>query len=122
MEKALKNYRNNLLIMFVCFVVAIVFNTHLFTLGSVIYFIYGIILLILGSLSLYFLILVDKDIIKSAKIAIVIGPIMSLLEFVEGWFLYGEGFVVNFRIVGLFIMIGGILIYNTGKKVIKNSF
>ena len=119
MEKVLKNYRNNLLIVFVCYVIAIVFNTHLFTLGSAIHFIYGIVLLILGSLSLYCLILFNKDIIQSAKIAIVIGPIMSLLEFIEGWYLYGDGFIINFRIVSLFIMVGGILIFNGGKKILK---
>lgn len=120
MEKELKNYRNNLIIIFICYVVAILFNMHLFTFGSIIHFLYGIVMIVLGGLTLYTLFLINKDIMKSLQIATVIGPIMALLAFIEG-FMYGEGFIINYRITCLFIMIGGILILNSGRKLKKKD-
>ena len=121
MEKVLKNYKSNLIILFICYVVAVLFNTHLFTNGSFIHLLYGFAMIILGGLTLYCLILINKDIMNSAKIATIIGPIMSIIALVEG-FMYGEGFIVNFRVVVLFIMIGGILLFNAGRKIKKDSF
>jgi len=121
MEKILKNYKTNLIILFICYVVAILFNTHLFTIGSFIHILYGLAMIVLGGLTLYCLILVNKDVTSSAKIATIVGPIMSIIAFVEG-FMYGKGFIVNFRVVCLFMMIGGILIFNAGRKIKKNNF
>lgn len=45
---------------------------------------------------------------------------MTLLSFVEG-FMYGEVFIINYRITCLFIMIGGILTFNTGRKLKKKD-
>lgn len=121
MEKELKNYRNNLLIIFICYVVVILFNTQLFTVANnIIPCLYGIFMIILGILSLYCLVMIEKDILKSAKVAIIIGPMITLSPFV-GDLIYKFNLIENFRVTGWFFMIGGILIYRAGKKIIKNS-
>ena len=120
MEKIIKNYKMNLTIILVCYVIAILFNTHLFTSGDIFKILYGITMIILGVVSLFSLILINKDINKSAQISMIIGPIMSILSLIEG-FIYGEGFIVNFRLSILIIMIGGILIFNGARKI-KNNY
>lgn len=120
MQKELKNYRTNLIIVFACYVISILFNTHLFTFGSLIHLLYGFAMVVLGGLTLYCLILINKNLELSALIATIAGPIMAIINFVEG-FLYGKGFIINFRITCLFIMVGGILIFNGARKI-KNNY
>ena len=119
MQKELKNYRTNLVVIFVCFVITILINTHLFNFNSMPHLLYGIAMVLLGGLVFYCLMLNNKDISTSTKIATIIGPIMAIMSFIEG-FMYGKGFIINFRISGLFIMIGGFLIFNSARKL-KNS-
>lgn len=120
MEKTIKNYKTNLIIMIICYILIIIFNLHLFNSGDFLKLLYGLLVLILGTLTIYSFVLINKNIKTSAKIATIIGPIMSLLSFIEG-FMYGNGFIINFRVAVLFIMIGGILIFNAGRKISKNN-
>lgn len=114
MQNELKNYRTNLFVIFTCLVITTLFNTHLFTSRSVLHLLYGIAMVVLSGLTLYSLILINKNITFSTKIATIIGPAMALLAFIEG-------FIINFRVTCLFIMVGGILLFNSGRKVNKNN-
>lgn len=120
MQNELKNYRTNLFVIFTCLVITTLFNTHLFTSRSVLHLLYGIAMVVLSGLTLYSLILINKNITFSTKIATIIGPAMALLAFIEG-FMYGKGFIINFRVTCLFIMVGGVLLFNSGRKVNKNN-
>jgi len=118
MDKNIKNYRNNLLILFIFYILVIIFNTHLFTIGGIIPFIYGIILLILSIFTLCCLILINRSIVNSAKMAVIIGPITTLCLFV-GDLIYRVNLITKFRVTGCFFVIGGILIFNSGRKILK---
>lgn len=118
MEKELKNYRNNLIILFICFIILILFNLHLFFEGNIFKLLFGIILLIIGSNTFNALEMFDKNILASASIAKKIGPIMSIIMLFEGFNSINK-FIINFRVCCLFFLVGGILLYQTGKKIIK---
>jgi len=120
MEKKVKNYRNNLIIIFICYVLTIFFNLQLFDSSDILHLLYGISMIVLSVLTLYCLTLINKNIILSAKIATIIGPIMTVMNFFEG-FNSGNSFIKNFRVSGWFFLIGGILIFNTGRKLKNNS-
>lgn len=117
MEKILKNYRNNLIILMICFVGIILFNLHLFLEGEIVKLILGIILLLLCSTCYKCFELFNNDILKSTSIAIKIGPIMSLITIAESFVYNG---IINFRIGCLFVFVGGILICKDGKKIHKH--
>ena len=120
MQKELLNYNINLFVIFICYITAILSNTHLFTLENITHLLYGVAMIILGGLTLYCLSLTSKNLILSTKISIIIGPIMALMSLIEG-FMYGKGFIINFRVTVLFIMIGGILLFNNSRKLINNN-
>lgn len=78
-------------------------------------------MIILAGMTLYVFILINTNIQLSTKISMIIGPIMAIMNFIEG-FMYGEGLIVNFRVARLFIMIGGILIFNSSRKIKKSIY
>lgn len=120
MEKNVKNYKTNLIVVVIAFIVAILTNLHLFTSGNKTHLLYALAMIILGGLSIYCLILIKNDIKTSTDIALIIGPIMTIMNLIEG-FNYGKGIIVNYRIASLFLMIGGILILINALKIKKTS-
>lgn len=134
MEKEIKKYKTNLIVIFICYIITILTNTHLFNFSSTyrysIYFadtyqvilrlIYAITLFLLTGLSLTCIILIKKNLMLSTKIATKIGPMISIIAFFEG-FNYGNGlaYIANFRILGYVFIFGSILIFNNGKKIKK---
>lgn len=121
MDKIINNHKTNLIIIFICYILAIVFNLHLFSFSNIYHLLYGIVMIILAGMTLYVFILINTNIQLSTKISMIIGPIMAIMNFIEG-FMYGEGLIVNFRVARLFIMIGGILIFNSSRKIKKSIY
>ena len=119
MEKELKRYKTDLLIIFICYVITILSNMSMFFLG-VIPFLYGVSLMILASFTLYSHVLVNNDTKKSMKIVSVLGPLIVIAMFV-GDFIYLRNIIENFRIAGWVYLIGGISVTKTARKL-KNSF
>ncbi len=119
MQKEIKNYKINLIMIIACFIIAIIFNNHLFNYNSFPHLLYGIVLIGLLGLTSYCFVLINENLYLSSKIATIIGHIMTIISFIEG-FMYGKGFIINFRITFLFIMVGCILIFKDGKKIKNN--
>ena len=116
MGKELKNYKVNLVIILICHVVSILFNTNLFTDGEIFKLLYGIIMIVLCGFTLFSIVLINSDLGKSGKIAMIIGPVMSILALIDGFLII----TTNFRVVVWFLLIGGILLFNGGRKL-KNE-
>ena len=116
MEKELKNYKINLVIILICCVTTIILNTDLFTSGDILKILYGIIMIVLCGFTLFSIVLINSDLGKSGKIAMIIGPVMSILALIDGFLII----TTNFRVVVWFLLIGGILLFNGGRKL-KNE-
>ena len=79
MEKEIKILTTNLLLILIAYIVTLVFNLQLFTIGSLIHMLYGLALLCLCGLTFYCLFLIKKGNLKmGATISIIIGPIMAI--------------------------------------------
>lgn len=78
-------------------------------------------MIILAGMTLYAFVLINTNLLLSTKISTIISPIIAIINLIEG-FRYDKGLIVNFRVVCLFIMIGGILIFNSSRKIKKSIY
>lgn len=78
-------------------------------------------MIILAGVTLYAFVLINTNLLLSTKISTIISSIIAIINLIED-FRYDKGLIVNFRVVCLFIMIGGILIFNSSRKIKKSIY
>ena len=100
-EKQVEGLTSNLLLILSAYAATIIFNLQLFTTGSWIHILYGIVLCGLFALTLYSLVLIKKGKFEtSAKISTIIGPIMAIMTLVEGFTDLELRFIQNIPFTG----------------------
>jgi len=109
-------YVLNLIAIFVCYVLIIIFNQHLLDVSNLINFGYGIIMILFMFLICIVALLIKNNIDISIKYAKIIGPIISIFSFCESFFPAGYA-ITNLNFLNLIILVFGFVLYYSANKI-----
>lgn len=118
MKKEIASFKVDIIVVLIAYVVIVLTNMQMFTSNEIGGIMYGIGIIFIFGVTLYNLILIDKNLEKSLKVGLVNGLVIVFYFVIES-FLPGPAIISNFRIVGWIFLINGIMIFRRANKLLK---